>query len=180
MSRAAIPVNPICVERIRAERKALNVTQAELAKRLGISEQSLRKYELGQRGVSEWIIGLMANVFGCSARYLSGESNFRPDAEEEEAKTNVGEILENYNSIRLQAEKKDCAISDFLRLFFSCEIRRMDFGEKTILTFNGQEATFKTRDEWEAFCVDFVDDVQKVFKYHLYERIATQRANNEK
>ena len=43
MSRAAIPVNPICVERIRAERKALNVTQAELAKRLGISEQSLRK-----------------------------------------------------------------------------------------------------------------------------------------
>ena len=56
----------------------------------------------------------------------------------------------------------------------------MDFGEKTILTVNGQEETFKTRDEWEAFCVDFVDDVQKVFKYHLYERIATQRANNEK
>lgn len=180
MSRAAIPVNPTCVERIRAERKALNVTQAELAKELGISEQSLRKYELGYRGVNEWVLGLMANVFGCSTRYLSGKSYFRTDAEEEEAKTRVGDILENYTSIRLQAEKKDRAISDFLRLFFSCGIRQRDFGEKTILTFDGQEVTFKTRDEWEAFCMDFIEDARKVFKYHLYERIAAQRADDEK
>lgn len=180
MSRAAIPINPICVERIRAERKALNVSQAEMAAKLGISEQSLRKYELGQRGVNEWVLGLMANAFGCSTRYLSGESNFRTDVEEEEAKTKVGDIIEKYNLIRLQVEKKDCTISVFLRLFFSCEIRRVDLGKKTILTYNGHEETFKTRNEWEAFCLDFIDDAQKVFKYHLYERIAAQRADNDK
>lgn len=180
MSRAAIPINPIRIERIRAERKALNVTQAELAAKLGISEQSLRKYELGQRGVNEWVLGLMANAFGCSVRYLSGESNFRTDSEEEEAKIKVGEILENYNLVRLQEEKKDNAILDFLRLAFSCEIRRKNFGKKTILTYNGHVETFEKREEWEAFCLNFIDDAKKVFKYYLYDRIDAQRSDDEK
>ena len=177
MSRAAIPINPICIERIRAERKALKVSQAELAAKLGISEQSLRKYELGQRGANEWVLGLMADAFGCSKRYLAGESDFRTDAEEEESI--IGEILTSYDRMKLQAEKMDCTMLDFLCLFFSCEIRRRDFEKKTILSYNRYEVTFKPRDEWEAFCMDFIEDARKVFKYHLYERIAAQRADDE-
>lgn len=51
-------------KRIRAAREAAGMTQAEVAKRLSVSESSIRLYELGKRQPNDEILGRIAEVVG--------------------------------------------------------------------------------------------------------------------
>lgn len=51
-------------KRIRAAREAAGMTQAEVAKRLGVSESSIRLYELGKRQPNDEILGRIAEAVG--------------------------------------------------------------------------------------------------------------------
>lgn len=180
MARDAIPINPILCERIRAERQALNLSQKELGDALHISDQSIRHYEKGKIGVNEWVISRMADFFGCSTRYLVGKSHFRTLEEEQEADRAVGEALSVFNVLQAHIEEKDNAVTSVFRLFFDCKIKRRNYGRQTTLTYKGREIVFDTREEWETFCLDFLDDAEKVFRFHLYELEAKRRADNGK
>ena len=49
---------------LRARREALGMTQAELARRLGVPQQHVSRWERGERGITRWlaagIVALMA------------------------------------------------------------------------------------------------------------------------
>lgn len=51
-------------KRIRAAREAAGMTQAEVAKRLGVSESSIRLYELGKRQPNDEVLGRIAEAVG--------------------------------------------------------------------------------------------------------------------
>lgn len=60
--------------RIVELRNQKKISQAELAKRSGVSQAGISYIEKGQRSPSAATIELLANALGCSSAYLMGES----------------------------------------------------------------------------------------------------------
>ena len=60
--------------RIKTARKKVGITQGELAKRVGVSLQTLNKYEKGHRTPDARLLGAIAKELGCDPGWLlSGE-----------------------------------------------------------------------------------------------------------
>lgn len=58
-------------EQIRRLRKANHMTQAELAKKLGVSSRALGNYERGDRGVSKEMLAKLADIFNLSIEQIT-------------------------------------------------------------------------------------------------------------
>lgn len=58
-------------------RKAKGYTQAELAQRIGVSQQAVFAYELGERRVSLFILNKLSNVLGVRIEELAGARPLR-------------------------------------------------------------------------------------------------------
>lgn len=66
--------------RIRVLRKRENITQAILAKRLGVTKATVSSYETGARFPSSDILIAMTGIFNVSSDYLLGiEKNYDVD-----------------------------------------------------------------------------------------------------
>lgn len=61
------------MNRIKELRKANHMTQAELAKKLGVTPQAVGAYERGDRGVNKETLDKLSKIFGRSAGYIAGE-----------------------------------------------------------------------------------------------------------
>lgn len=57
-------------ERIKTLRKELGLTQTEFGAKIGLKQTAVGMYELGQRGISEQSIQLIAQVFHVRAEWL--------------------------------------------------------------------------------------------------------------
>src|SRR5687767_12331325 len=62
-------------------RKGIGMTQAELARAIGVSQQSVFAYELGDRRVSVLMLVKLARLFQISVEELMGIAQPQPDAE---------------------------------------------------------------------------------------------------
>lgn len=58
--------------RIAVLRKARGMTQAELARAIGVSQQTVFAYEIGERRVSAFILVKLSRVFSISVEELMG------------------------------------------------------------------------------------------------------------
>ena len=67
--------------RITDLRKEHDMTQAELARAIGVSQQSVFAYELGDRRVSVLMLVKLARLFQISVEELMGIAQPQPDAE---------------------------------------------------------------------------------------------------
>jgi len=64
-------------------RKARGMTQAELARAIGVSQQAVFAYELGERRISVLVLAKVARIFStpagissaCPSRYASGRGD---------------------------------------------------------------------------------------------------------
>ena len=63
-------------ERIRELRKSVNMTQAQLAARLGVGQKDVSRYELEQHEPSIATILKLCEIFDVSADYLLGRTDF--------------------------------------------------------------------------------------------------------
>ena len=54
------------VDKIRTRRKEAGLTQAELAEKIGVSTMSIRRYESGDRIITDDILGRIANALNVS------------------------------------------------------------------------------------------------------------------
>lgn len=61
-------------KRIAELRRSHGFTQAELARRIGVSQQAMFAYETGERRVSMLIVEMLATVFSMSIDQLCGRS----------------------------------------------------------------------------------------------------------
>ena len=79
---------------IKNLRKNYNISQEELALRLGISRSSVANYENGQNFPNMDILLKMSKIFNCTIDYLLGRSQFKNYKEFEQALKHVGAILD--------------------------------------------------------------------------------------
>ncbi|GFE87968.1 helix-turn-helix transcriptional regulator [Steroidobacter agaridevorans] len=59
-------------------RKARGMTQAELARAIGISQQAVFAYELGERRISVLVLAKLARIFSTSVEELVGMAKLPP------------------------------------------------------------------------------------------------------
>lgn len=65
------------MNRIRELRKARGWLQSDLAAQLHTTQQSIARYENGERGLDLDTIFSLCDIFGCTADYLLGRSQVR-------------------------------------------------------------------------------------------------------
>lgn len=70
---------------LERERKALHMSQRELANKIFYNEDSLQKVETGKQGLSNAIAACLMHLFGCDAEYLRGDSEYKTQEERENA-----------------------------------------------------------------------------------------------
>jgi DNA-binding XRE family transcriptional regulator len=63
--------------RIGSERIRLRLTQTELAKKVGVTSQSISQWETGQSACPAKRLIALAKIFNCSTDYLLGLSDQR-------------------------------------------------------------------------------------------------------
>ena len=68
------------MNRIRDLRLQKGWKQADLAKRINTTQQSVARYETGERGIDADTICQLCEVFGCTADYLLGRTLSRDGA----------------------------------------------------------------------------------------------------
>ena len=67
--------------RIKERRLALNLTQEELAQRLGLQKSAIAKYESGRvENIKRSVLAKMAEILECSPTYLMGWDDEQPSA----------------------------------------------------------------------------------------------------
>ncbi len=86
--------------RLKQLRKALNMTQAEFAKRIGLGQSSLAMLEQGKRNLNEKHVKLVCSAFGVREQWLrSGEGEMFASSPYE------GEFLSLFAELRPEAQK---------------------------------------------------------------------------
>lgn len=84
------PADPIDIEvgaRIRMRRKAMRISQTELAEAIGLSFQQVQKYESGANRVSASVLVRMGKKLDCTVAWLVGEDD--PDPAQNEIFENL-------------------------------------------------------------------------------------------
>lgn len=87
--------------RFRQERELKNLSQNDLANILGVSQQSISKYENGSREAGYDILIQMSKFFDVSIDYLLGLSNVRKieTTQNEQLSTDETRIIDAYRTI---------------------------------------------------------------------------------
>ena len=67
------------MNRIRQLRRQKNMTQQEVGQALGVGNTAVSMYENGRRSLDDKTIRNLCALFGCSADYLLGLSDYRAD-----------------------------------------------------------------------------------------------------
>lgn len=101
MSRKKTEINPVGAERLAMLIKGENITQAELAKRVGIKQASVSRILHGHQSLTIWIAQAVANEFPAySVRWLLGfDQNEETHEAIEEIRSKLAEIRKLSNEI---------------------------------------------------------------------------------
>lgn len=67
-------------EKLKLARKESNMTQEEVAQRLGVTRATYSRYELGQREPNVEMLKNISNVFNVSVDFLVNENKYNKDA----------------------------------------------------------------------------------------------------
>ena len=82
-------------DNLKQIRKSKNISQEDLAERLGVSRQSVSKWETGENYPSMFNIMCLCDIFKCKINNLVHESMPEFDSLDEEIKMNVVKFKEN-------------------------------------------------------------------------------------
>lgn len=62
----------LVISNIRGERSRQDLTQEQLAEKLGVAESTIRRWEEGTTKPASDMVVAMAGIFGCTTDYLLG------------------------------------------------------------------------------------------------------------
>lgn len=108
-------------ERLKELRKQANLTQVELAKRLGIGQSSYADWERGRKKPTQENLVKISQVFSVSIDYLVGNS------EEKSNDLDNVELLFRMNSKGLSKEEKEIFKKELIEFM---EERKKNFGNR--------------------------------------------------
>lgn len=87
-------------KRLRKLRKENNMTQEDVAKKLGITRAAVGLYEQGKRNVDNETLMKLSDIFGVSVDYLLGGTNERSSADKiKKALTDDPELSDAWEKI---------------------------------------------------------------------------------
>ena len=91
--------------RFKQERELKNLSQNELADILGVSQQSISKYENGSREAGYDILIRMSKLFNVSIDYLLGISNISKQEADNFLSTEEKEIVDAYRAMNTDGKR---------------------------------------------------------------------------
>lgn len=120
------------------------MSQAELAEKLGVSQQTISKYERGTREPDNETLAKLAEIFDCSIDYLLGKTDIRNPYKDfiEKAKEQYGprgkkqaeELLQNIQSLfdggELPDEDKDEFFRAITEIYFDSKEKNKKYTPK--------------------------------------------------
>lgn len=175
MAKQKVNANPILSSQIRLARKANKVTQEKLAEMIGVTEQTIRKYESGKYGVPDTSVKCIANALGCCCEFLYGKTNSFTVEEYLDEQSEIKELVQK-NTAYLNTVKQQWEVTrSFFETFLGYKIVETYKHEKDgsfypiirITDANNRSFTFFSRRETENFLLTFFDDIKKLLGYHL-------------
>lgn len=182
MAKHKIAVIPILSERIKQERNLNKLTQAELAGKIGVTDQTIRAYENGRFGVPKTSVHSLAAVFGCCPEYLTGETEkFTAEEYKQECET-VSQLMSQAIMTQNRAKELWDITRHFFQEFLHYAVRdtyvRKDDGSivpvVVIEDSQGRKYTFFSRHEAEVFLLSYYDDAAKLLRYRLLDYTDTE------
>ncbi len=134
----------VIIKNLANLRKELNMSQAELAEKLGVSQQTISKYERGTREPDNETLAKLAEIFDCSIDYLLGKTDIRNPYKDfiEKAKEQYGprgkkqaeELLQNIQSLfdggELPDEDKDEFFRAITEIYFDSKEKNKKYTPK--------------------------------------------------
>lgn len=184
MARKKEPIDPILSRRIREIRKLNKITQEELAAKIDVTAQTIRKYESGKHGVPWPSVVSIAKVLKCPVEFLLDATDCTSEEEFNAEQSKIDAWIREHEPIIQQhfenLERKESVLTQMLDTFLGYKLTREEIlipwgkngGEVAyvfhLTTPDNRVITF-SRDGLESFYSSFFDDVKKVLKYHLYE-----------
>jgi transcriptional regulator with XRE-family HTH domain len=97
--RTRLPVDFYVGEQIRVRRLSLGRTQQEVARAIGISWQTLQKYETGIHRISAARLKSVADTLGVSVGWFFQGLPDAPLAEPRHAEADVGELVRVFHAL---------------------------------------------------------------------------------
>ena len=185
MARRKEHIDPILSQRIKSLRKEHKITQEELAAKINVTAQTIRKYEDGKHGVPYPSVVSIAKVLKCPLDYLldltdcTSEEEYKAEQEAIDAWVRECDPIIKQHFEKL--EHQEAVFAQMLDTFLGYKLKRSSVlipwgpsvGEEAyvfhLTTPDKQVVEFSSRDELQGFYHGFLDDVKKVLKYHLYE-----------
>lgn len=193
MPRRRTPADTITSQRIKNLRKTRKITQADLAERIGVSDQTIRKYESGKFGVPINSLHALAVALDCCPEYLMDATDCisQSDYDTEQAYLDAENrrLSKWYKEYWEVVERRERIAEEMLHEFLGYTVKHHDYlipegtcgatvSEMfTLISPEEQKYNFASRQEWEDFVMTFMDDVKKVLRYHLYEYEHSQKTS---
>lgn len=177
MAKTKIRINPIVSAQIKEIRKRRKKTQIELADMLGMSDQTIRKYESGSFGVPHSSIRAIAAALDCPIDFLLGKTNCDTVEAYTEEQRDIKETLAQATVYLEEKEREYRLTVDFLKTFLSCELKESYIKENdgsfspvyTLTLQNEKKYRFYTKSEMEDFLMTFFEDVKVLLRYRLLD-----------
>lgn len=179
MAKQKNEIIPILCERIKQERSLNKLTQAELAEKIGVTDQTIRAYENGRFGVPKASVNNLAAVFGCCPEYLYGKTNiFSPD--DYESDQHKQKALRSKALLEQNQMAKICRCTqEWFELSLGYHIAD-DYEDTAYGSFypvtritdpSGRVFTFYSIQEVRSFLDDYYADIKKILHFHLLNHI---------
>lgn len=179
MSKTKIPPNPILSERIRLMRtiQTPKMTQEQLGEEIGVTEQTIRKYESGKYGIPKAIVECLADRLGCCSEYLYGITECITKEEYQSEKAELQSLIKKSNEYLNEVSRQWKLTEDFLTTFLGFTVKhsyRKDpdgsiLPVVRITDCNNNTFDFDSKKDTEHFLMCFYDDVKKLLRYHLLD-----------
>ena len=101
-------------QRIAARRKLLGLSQAQLARTLGVSQQTVFAYELGDRRVAASRLGMVARALRTTTSYVLGEEAAQPMPKYGKLSAVSVRFGERFERLPLKHQRVLTSLADFL------------------------------------------------------------------
>lgn len=151
MARLKVEINPVCGERLKQLIKDNGTTQKQLAKDIGVSEQTIYNVVHGKYSLTDTVAKLILERYPnyCTDLWLLGKAEYKTPAEESTATKD--RIRNKVNQIfQTQIERQERMLSVFAQLVSECGFH---------CEYDGDNAIIKTPIESKDSEIAFYDPV---------------------
>lgn len=145
-------------ERIRTIRRNLNITQKQLAGKLGVSQTAVALWESGVRGINIDVIEQIANLFDITPAQLMGWEYIDPTFSGKEAPKEIYDKFKN-NVSKFHGEHKE--LLDIYEKLSSPNQKRVFTYSKNLLMNQQMEEELTVQAAHERTDIDVTDEMRQ-------------------